>query len=297
MWILAAIASALFLGVYDIFKKKSVNHNAVLPVLLCSSTFAALLFVPLVIISAASPESLLPEWRIPFSGWEVQRLIMLKSGIVLSSWLFSFYAIKHLPLSIASPIRSTAPLWTLMGALVVFNESLNVVQWAGLLVSLVFFYVFSLAGKKEGFSFRTNKWVLFMIIATLLGSVSGLYDKYLLAHQNRLEVQAWFSFWLVLFLLPIVAIVWYPQRQKTDAFVWRWTIPLIGLFLSIADFLYFYALSHPQSSIAIISTVRRSNVVVSFVAGALLFHEKNLWRKGLLLTGIMLGIFIMYMGS
>lgn len=297
MWILAAVASALFLGVYDIFKKKSVNHNAVWPVLLCSSMCSALLFMPLVIISVVNPDCLSPEWRIPFSGFEVQMTILLKSSIVLLSWTFSFFAIKHLPLSIASPIRSTAPLWTLLGALVIFGERLSLMQWIGLFISLIFFYVFSLAGKKEGFSFRTNKWILYMIIATLLGAVSILYDKHLLAHTNRLEVQAWFSIWLIILLIPIMVLFWYPSRKSTDPFQWRWSIPLVGVFLTLADFMYFYALSHPSSSIAIISTVRRSNVVVSFLAGAIFFHEKNIARKGIFLIGILAGIFIMYLAS
>ncbi|MFB6317360.1 EamA family transporter [Saccharicrinis sp. FJH54] len=293
MWLALALVSAVLLGIYDVFKKYSVNDNAVFPVLLFSCSTSALLFVPVFIMSAVHPELMKSiGLYLPALSKHEHFLVILKSILVVSSWIFAFFALKHLPLTIVSPIRATAPVWTLTGALLIFSERLTPVQWAGLGVTIIFFYLFSTAGKTEGISFRTNKWVWFIILATLLGSASALYDKHLMRYYDRIAVQAWFSVYQVVLLLPATLLFWYPRR-KAVPFKWRWTIPLIGLFLVVSDFTYFYALSYEDSLISIISVIRRSGVVVAFTFGALLFREKNIRRKSLYLAGILAGVILL----
>jgi len=298
MWILLAVCSSICLGIYDIFRKKSLENNAVLPVLFISNITGALIFLPFIVISYFFPHVMEGTIvNVPYSGFEVQKFIFLKSMLVVSSWILTFFAFKHLPLTIGSPIRSTAPLWTLIGALTLFGEKLSMLQWIGLIISLLFFYLFSFAGKKDGFSFRNNKWIWFMIAGTLLGACSALYDKYLIKRFDKMEVQAWFSVYQVVIMAPIIFFLWYPRRKTTTPFIWKWNIPFIAVFLAIGDFAYFYALSIPGALISVISIVRRANVAISFTAGVFLFKEKNVKTKALLLLGIMAGIAIMYWGS
>lgn len=297
MWVFFAIVSALFLGVYDIFKKNSLKSNAVLPVLLLSSLTGTIIFIPIILLSKFNPgftDSLL---FVPEISWHQHGLIFLKSMIVAASWILSYYAMKHLPITIVSPIRSTGPMWTLLGALIIFAERLNSLQWIGISVSLVFFYMFTLAGNKEGISFRNNKWIYFIILGTLIGSASGLYDKYLIRQVNNMAVQAWFSVYLIPVILPFVYFIWYKRINNTTRFEWRWTIPLIGISLTIADFCYFYSLTDENSLIAIVSSLRRSSVIFTFLVGAFIFKEKNIKRKLLLLLGMMVGIMVILWGS
>jgi len=238
MWALFGLASALFLGIYDIFKKQSVNGNAVMPVLFFSTLTSATLFTPLIIISNQSPDLLLRTgFFVPQITAFEHLQILIKSAIVVSSWVLAFFAMKHLPITIVAPIRSTGPLWTLLGALFIFHEKLNVYQWIGILVTLVFFYLFSTAGKLEGIEFKRNKWIYFIVAATLLGACSGLYDKFILRRIDRVAVQAWFSVYQVVILLPVALLNEKIRKRKNISFEWRWTIPLIGLFLIIADYL------------------------------------------------------------
>ncbi len=299
MWIPLVICSAIFLGVYDIFKKMSVKENVVVLVLLISSATSLLIFLPLIGISLFSPETLQNSmFFVPFTNWHNQFLIFIKSIIVLSSWIFSFYAMKHLPISIVGPIRSSAPMWTLIGAVLILHETLNVYQWTGILLIIISLFLYSILGKKEGIHFTHNIWILFIFLGTIIGSISALFDKYLIAQCGipKMEVQAYFSVYQFLLMIPIVMILWYPKR-KEKIFVWRWTIPLIGIFLVIADFFYYYAISIPGALIAVISAIRRSNVLISFLAGAYIFKEKNILKKGLVLIGVLMGIYILYVGK
>jgi len=298
MWALFAVASAVFLGTYDVFKKLSLNSNAVLPVLFFSTLTSAIIFLPLVLLSTIYPEVFINSVMfIPNAPLAQHGFFFLKSVIVTSSWIFTFFAVKHLPLTIVSPIRATGPIWTLFGAILIFSEHLTMIQWIGTAVTLLFFYFFSLAGKSEGIHFTTNKWIAFIIAGTLLGSVSGLYDKFLIRNFDRMAVQAWSSIYQVGLLLPVILFLWYPKRKENTKFEWRWSIPMIGLFLVIADFLYFYAISFDGSLISVISALRRSGVIISFTLGGILFHEKNIRQKGWLLVGILAGVMILLFGS
>jgi transporter family protein len=156
----------------------------------------------------------------------------------------------------------------------------------------------STTGKSEGIHFSTNKWVFFIMAGTFLGAASGLYDKFLMRRIDQMAVQAWFSFYQVAILLPILAVNrWRLPKGERTPFHWRWSIPLIGVFLVVADYLYFNSLSYADSLVSIVSALRRGGVVISFVVGALVFHEKNIPRKALYLAGILIGILLISLGS
>ncbi len=296
MWITLVIFSAIFLGVYDVCKKQSLRQNAVLVVMLISSGVSLLMMSPMILDSAFGL-GMLDGTIFQTNGTCLrnQLWIILKAFIVQASWVCNFYAMKHLPISIVGPVRSSAPAWTLFGAVVVLGERLNLWQWVGAIIILGCLFLYANYGRKEGISFKHNKFVYLLFAGTLIGSASALYDKIILRELmiDRMEVQAWFSFYQFILAFIMMMVFWYPAKGKTDAFHFRWTIPLIGLFLTVADFLYFYGLSCDGALIGIVSLIRRSNVIISFAAGALLFHEKNIRQKAFILVGIMVGVAIL----
>jgi transporter family protein len=298
MWILLALVSSFFLGIYDVSKKWSLNDNAVMPVLFFATLSGMIIFAPFLLASAFAQEfSSQQAWFIPEQTLTAHLHFFLKAVIVGTSWILAYFALKHLPITIVTPIRASSPLWTLIGAVFLFQEQFTAMQWTGMAVTLGFYYVFALAGKKEGIHFATNRWIYLIGLATIIGAGSSLYDKYLIARYDRLAVQAWFSVYLVLFYLPVLLFLWYPGRRRTTPFQWRYSIILIGIFLITADFAYFYALSYTDSLIGIIASLRRSSVIISFFIGAMIFKDKNLRAKWYALLGILLGVFLIYWGS
>lgn len=298
MWLLLAFCSAALLGFYDVFKKKSLNNNAVLPVLGLNTLFSSLIFLPLILISAYAPSALNGSiFYVPEAGWEVHKFIILKSFIVLSSWIFGYFGMKHLPLTIVGPINATRPVMTLVGAMLIFGERLNMYQWIGVLLAIVSFFMLSRSGKKEGIDFKHDKWIWFIVLAAVLGAASGLYDKYLMGRFNNMVVQAWYNIYQLFIMGGVLMILWLPKRKTTTPFRWDWCIILISIFLSAADFVYFYALGMDGSMISIVSMVRRGSVIVSFLFGAMVFREKNLKSKAVDLILVLIGMFFLYLGS
>ena len=299
MWILLAFLSATLLGFYDVFKKKSLKDNAVLPVLFLNTVFSSLIFLPFILMSAFAPSWLSQQEMlfVPVSGWEVHRFILLKSFIVLSSWIFGYFAMKHLPLTIVGPINATRPVMVLVGAMLFFGERLNLYQWVGVLLAILSLFLLSRSGKKEGIDFKRNKWIFFLVLAAVAGAVSGLYDKYLMKQLPPMLVQSWYNVYQVFIMCPVLLLLWWPLRKSTTPFRWNWAIPLISLFLCAVDFAYFYALSYDDSMISIVSMVRRGSVLVSFLFGAWVFREKNLKSKAIDLLLVLIGMIFLYLGT
>ena len=194
MWLLLAFLSAALLGFYDAFKKESLRDNAVLPVLFLNTVFSSLVFLPFILLSFWAPDVLSGTmFDMPVAGWEAHKYILLKSFIVLSSWIFGYFGMKHLPLTIVGPINATRPVMVLIGALLVFGERLNLYQWIGVLLAVLSFFMLSRSGKKEGIDFKHNKWILFIVLAAVTGAISGLYDKYLMTQLHPMLVQSWYN--------------------------------------------------------------------------------------------------------
>lgn len=304
MWLILAFLSATLLGFYDAFKKKALSGNAVIPVLFLNTLFSSLIFVPFIVTSYTTNELDGTIFHVASGGWEVHKYIILKSFIVLSSWTFGYFGMKHLPLTIVGPINATRPVMTLVGAMLVYGEVLNLYQWTGVILAVVSFLMLSKSGKKEGIDFKHDKWIYFIVLAAVLGAISGLYDKYLMAPPenggvglDRMIVQSWYNIYQLVMMGFMMMILWWPARHKATPFRWHWSIIFISIFLSAADFVYFYALSLPGAMISIVSMVRRGSVIVSFLFGAALFHEKNLKAKFVDLLLVLIGMLFLYFGS
>ena len=304
MWLALAFLSAALLGLYDVFKKRALKDNAVLPVLFLNTLFSSLLFLPFIIISHFTGWLDGTMVYVAEGGWEIHKFILLKSFIVLSSWVLGYFGIKHLPLTIVGPINATRPVMVLVGAFIVFGERLNLWQWVGVLLAIVSFFLLSRSGCKEGIDFKHNRWIWMVVLSAMMGAISGLYDKYLMAPVteggiglDRMAVQSWYNIYQCFMMGAMLLLLWWPRRKQTTPFSWHWSIICVSIFLSIADFAYFYSLSLPDAMISIVSMVRRGSVLVSFVFGAMLFHEKNLRAKAFDLLLILLGLLFLYIGT
>ena len=304
MWLILAFLSAAFLGIYDSLKKKALKNNAVIPILFLNTLFSALIFLPFIVLSASTNVLDGTIFHVGSGGWEVHKYIVLKALIVLSSWVLGYFGMKHLPLTIVGPINATRPVMVLVGALLFFGERLNVWQWIGVSLAVLSFLLLSRSGKKEGIDFKHDHWIYMIVGAAVMGAISALYDKYLMAPESeggvgldRMMVQSWYNIYQCFMMLVMLMLLWWPKHKETTPFHWDWAIIGVSIFLSTADFMYFYALSIPAAMISIVSMVRRGSVIVSFLCGAMLFHEKNLKAKAVDLALVLLGMIFLYIGS
>jgi len=300
MWLYLGIISACFLGFYDVSRKHALKQNATLPVLFLATICGALMVTPAILLSRFAPDCMhRASLFIPHADFSTHLHIFAKSALVAASWMLSYLAVKNLPISIVMPIGATSPVWTLLGAFIIFHEHLNPTQYLGFAFMVISYYWFSTIGKKEGIIFYNNKWILCILLAAILGSTSALYDKYMIQtlSYSPLVLQVWFSIYIVPVLAAVVVLFWMPNRKKHTPFVWRWSIPVVAALLIAADGLYFRALNNPQALVSLLSTIRASGVVISFVAGGLIFRELRLSLKAIALVGVIAGICLILLST
>jgi len=287
------LLAALFLGLHNLFKKHAVQGNEVFPVLLGTIVAGFLLILPFFIGSIYIPESTKAYgFYINSISWKFHGFIFIKSMIMTASWLLAYQALKHLPITIVTPIRSAGPFFTFIGALIIYQEKPNPWQWAGFFLILFSVFLYSRIGKKEGIHFKSNKWIFAIIGATFLGASSGLYDKFLI-QSLKLTPQTllfWFCWYTILILLVLLSVTWFPNAKKRKAFKWRWSIPAVGVLLQLADYFYFKALQDPEALITLLSAIKRSQLIIAVVLGGIIFKEKNKRKKLIPLAGILIGL-------
>ncbi len=293
-WIVLALISAFLLGIYDVAKKAAIEGNALFGTLFLCSAGGMVLVLPGLFLTWVAPDFATHcHLYVPDLGPRGQILVLIKTAIVTVSWTLSFLALKHLPISIAGPVRATAPLFAILGAITFFGEMPTPKQWCGISMILASYWVFSLLGRKEGIHFGKNKWIWVLLAATLVGSASSLWDKNLLQREklDPWAMQVWFSVYNAL----LQGCLWttFGRGERGHTFSFRWPMLAVGPLLLAADMAYFHGLSNPHALIAVFSSIRRTNVVVSFVIGSLAFHDKNRRMKGFALIGVVAGLLLL----
>lgn len=295
MWMYLGLLAALFLGLHNLCKKHAVQSNEVFPVLLGTVSSGFLFIATFYILAIFYPDYALENgYNFQNIPWHTHGFIFIKSIIMASSWVLAYQALKHLPITIVTPIRSAGPFFTFIGAIFIYKESPNTYQWFGFFLIIFSVLLYSRIGKKEGINFKRNKWIFAIIGATFLGASSGLYDKFLIQdlNLNPQTLQFWFCLYTILILLIILTITWFPYTKKRKAFKFRWSIIGVGILLQAADYFYFKALQDPEALIMLLSAIKRSQIIISVVVGGLVFKEKNKRQKLIPLIGIMIGVFL-----
>jgi len=306
MWIVLSFISALCLGFYDISKKIALRENRVIDVLTASVCISAVLLSVPLWLSRLCPDMMTETpFYVPQLDFEAHLYTILKSLIVLSSWIFAYMSLKHLPISVVSPMQATRPMWTLVGALLIFGERLNTWQWIGVCLAIGTVFVFSFKNKSQIKNLTSqidSKYYIALALAILIGACSGLYDKYLMRRYDHNAVQVYYTFYQAL----MMAVVWTIANSRS--FVNRkssnrpsikkiWVIILISVFLIVSDNVYMLALRDPDSLIAVVSTIRRGGAVIGFAYGLVFLKEPDPWRKVLCMIGIGAGLICLAIGS
>lgn len=316
-WVLLAFVSSLCLGFYDISKKIALRDNSVVDVLTASIVISSAILAFPLLLSRLAPEIAADSfYYVPQLDLRGHLLTIVKSGIVLSSWICAYLALKHLPISVVSPWQATRPMWTLIGALLIFGERLNGWQWVGVTLAIGSIFAFSI-GQHRRNKLSKNKqdkrYYIALALAILIGAASGLYDKYMMRQFHHNAVQVYYTCYQAVMMLIVWTIDRYAKGRKTKDNV-QWTmyngqktndkrltsivpIVLISVFLVISDNVYMLALRDPDSMIAVVSTIRRGGTVIGFAYGLIFLKEPDPWKKILAMCGILAGLVCLAIGT
>ena len=285
MWVVLSLISAFLLGFYDIFKKQTVVNNAIIPVLFYSTMISGALFLPFVLLSRLAPECFTGDFMSklyiePLTARQ-HLLVLGKTAIILCSWMFSYSAMKNLPITVVGPVNQLRPAITVILMFIVFRESLTWLQGIGVVLAIISFYFMNRSGKLEGINFKSDKWVFMLLASAVLVALSGVYDKFLLSKEriSPSTIQAWYTLYDFLMMAVLYWTIWRPKRLKKP-FEWRWGIVAMAVFVTVADVIYLTGLKQEAAVVVLIPLILYGvRLVVSFVYGIFGFKEQNIKSK------------------
>ena len=276
-----SVCSALLLGIYDVAKKQALKRNGVYWILLSATALTAVFLSPC--LSAGSLQDHLS--------------LVLKAVLVSTSWVSGLYALKHLPLTTVSTIKASRPMFVVIFSILLFGERLNLLQWLGVAVVMTALFLSSRSKRHDTDKETSAKGMTCMIISVLSGSASALYDKFILQHLEPLFVQSWTNIYITVLLAAVMLVQYLADRQKFEPFHWDWRIPLIAVLITASDMLYFFAVKDPDALLSVISLIRRSSVLITFLFGALMFKEGHIKDKAVDMALMMTGLALLLSGS
>ncbi|MBQ6136530.1 MAG: EamA family transporter, partial [Kiritimatiellae bacterium] len=178
-------------------------------------------------------------------------------------------------------------------AFFIYGERPAFAQGIGMLLVFAGYLAFGWAGRHEGIDFLRSRAVWFAVGGMCMSAVSGIWDKFIL-QKCAIPVES-MQLWFQVGLVVLYAILLAAQRLLRlgrDAFEWRWWIPLTGVLLVAADWLYFNGLAIPGVPVSAGSLLRRFSVVITFALGAVFFRERNIRRKAVALAAILAGVLL-----
>lgn len=315
MWVWFVLLYGIIKGVREIVKKKALEKNATIEVLFLYTLLAFMMVLP----DAKNAMGMEPKFYLG---------VGLKSFVIFLAWIFSFRAIKKMPISLYGVLDLSRVLFATLLGVIVLQEALGAFQVIGLvLVSAGLLLLKYKPGKqfrkgaKNGQNGQNThsvqqgqdaknrqqrqsgqtaadkervdvKIVLMAFASCLFNAVSGLLDKLLMKDISSSQLQFWYLLFLVCFYLLFILVT----RTKIQFFqviknYWVW---ILSLLIVVADRVLFLANGMDGSRVTVMTLLKQAGCVVTILAGRFLFHEKNTGHKlfcaAIIIAGIVIGV-------
>lgn len=286
VWMLLVLFYGLAKGAREISKKKALAKNSVIEVLFFYT------FVSFVMV--------LPEGRNGFGlDWTLYVLIAIKSLVIFVAWMFSFTAIKKLPISVMGILDMSRVLFATFLGVFFLGETMGQFQIWGLLFVITGLFMLPLpnaiaARKQAEMGHREGLKPIVIILALascMLNAVSGAMDKYIMGMDiTSGQLQFWYMFFLVAYYGIYILVK--KTRIDVKSLLKNYWILLLSLLFVLADRALFIANADPSSKVTIMTLIKQSSCLVTIFGGKFIFEEKNILYKVLCAGVITLGIVI-----
>lgn len=281
MWILLVLLYGILKGTREVIKKKALQKNTVMEVLIVYTSLAFIMVIP--------------DYK-NAQGVNLSDLfwIAVKSFVIFLAWIFSFKAIKKMPISIYGVLDLSRVLFATLLGFTVLKEAFSVPQLTGL--ALVCTGLLMLNRTRRLPSYKAEKvesvYVVIAIASCMLNALSGLLDKILMKRVTSSQLQFWYMLFLVLFYIIYILVT----RTKISWLYsfknyWIWILSLLFI---IADRALFIANGMEASKVTVMTLIKQSGCLVTILSGKFIFKEKNIGYKlacaGVIIAGIVIGV-------
>ncbi|MCR4586305.1 MAG: DMT family transporter [Lachnospiraceae bacterium] len=275
-WVLLTLFYGLTKGAREIVKKKALEISTVIEVLF----FYTLIGFLMLVWDAGNAVSVIPG-RLP--------LIALKSFVIFVAWICGFKALKSIPLGIYGILDVSRMLFATLLGVIIIGERPGAFQIAGNAIVALGLFMLGLQ-KKDGGGEAKPHYIVLAFISAFLNAVSGTMDKILTKDVTSSQLQFWYMLFLLIFYgLYILLGRTKMDFKKTVKNYWIW---ILSLMFILADRALFMANAIPDSKVTVMTVIKQSSVIVTVIAGRLVFKEKGLAYKLLCAAVVLAGIVV-----
>lgn len=283
-WIFLVLAYGLLKGCREIAKKKALQKNTVIEVLI----FYTLLSFVFVLPDAKNAVGIERAKLLP---------VAFKSFIIFVAWICSFVAIKKLPISLMGILDMSRVLFASLLGYAVLKEAATPTGIIGLVLVCLGLYALrfekKLVGKEHREDEKTDKTWIFIVmvfVSCILNAVSGMMDKILMKDLTSSELQFWYMLFLVLYYLIYILVTRTKISIKSlfkNGWIW-----LLSLMFVVADRCLFIANGMPESKLTVMTLIKQTGCIVTILGGKFIFHEKNITYKLICAIIVIAGVVI-----
>ena len=278
-WILLMIIDAFVISFSEVFKKKALEKNSIFEI---SAFFTGIAFIINIFFSKDA------LWI----GYTYLPIILLKSIIIVATWLIGIKAIKELQLSIYGIIKVSRIVFTTLLSCLFLGESFSYTTLIGMIIVIIGLILVNITNKNDAVKKKNSINIVILFLISCLGSaVSAIIDKKILLHITISQLQFWFYFFLTIFFF----IILFLKEKKIDIKTVKnnyWII-LISICLVISDRLLFIVNANSSSQVIIMTILKQLSIVISIIMGKFIFKEKDIFKKLLWSIFIIIGVAIM----
>lgn len=285
-WYIFAILAAVLTAASTIVEKKTLLKEHAME-------FSAVLAIFNFLIALV----LLPFINLNFS-LNMLALIYIASVLATIAFLFVAKAVRHMDISIISPLLAFDPAVVVVLAFFILGERITYLQLSGILLLIVGSYVLEAENynMKKIFTrkFKSNYFYYIILALTLYGFCSIL-DKFILNTVSPLTFILIIHFFIALNFIVLISIFHngFEGIKHGIKSAGKW-IFFVAILVTSYRLLQVQAIS--MTYVSLVIPIKRMSNLFATVVGGKIFHEKNLAKRTIACIIMLVGAFLVILG-
>ena len=168
-------------------------------------------------------------------------LLAVGSGIISCLGNIAYYeALNHAKAATVIPLTALYPVVTVLLAVPLLKEHVNLLQWIGICLSLAAIYLFNVPQETAAEQGLASGWLLLPLAAVVLWGITALMQK---VATNHISAQS-SAIWFLAAFIPVagVLLLYYPLETSVKPAAWGLAM-LMGFMLALGNLTILLAFS------------------------------------------------------
>jgi len=285
-WYLFATLAALLTAAFTIIEKKTLlkEHAMEFSTVLAIFNFLiALVLLPYI------------NFDLPIKTLGLMYLASIFGSI---AFLFVAKAVRHMDVSIVSPLMTFSPAIVVVLAFFILGEKVTSLQLFGILLLIIGSYVLEAENHrtKKIFTktFKSN-YFYYIFLALILYSFCSIFDKFILRTVSPLTYIPIVQFFIAINFIILICIFHNGfegiKHGVKSAGKWIFLVAIL-----VTSYRLAYAQAVSMTYVSLVIPIKRMSAFFATAVGGRIFHEKNLTQRILACVIMLIGASLVILG-